>query len=144
MSLTLYDDAFVSITTDPLRFFLEGHAGGSQEKLFYIRNHAPQFYYTNATVQPVTTGAYDDAGEFGATGWGVKVMYGKRRPTEAEWDRVRSGDAVVIPDIGSTQAADTFTNHPIWVRYYCPGDVSAQIRENTSLRISYYKRNVGA
>lgn len=144
MSLKLYDDSYAELNTDPLRFFMDGHSGGSDEKLFYIRNQDPKYYYTNITVQPVTTTSYDDNGEFGETGWGVKVMYGKRRPTEAEWDRVRSGDAVVIPDIGSTEAADTFTNHPIWVRYYCPGNVSAQIRESVRLKISYYVRLVGA
>jgi len=144
MSLTLYDDSYQSIATDPLRFNLNGHSGGSHERLFYIRNHDPKYWYTNVTLQPVTVAGYDDNGEFGETGWGVKVMYGKRRPSEAEWDRVRTGDAVIIPDIGSTHAADTFTYHPVWVRYYCPGSVSAQIREATTLKISYNVRNVGA
>jgi hypothetical protein len=71
-------------------------------------------------------------------------MYGKRRPTEAEWDRMRSGDGVELPDIGTTEAADTFTNHPIWVRVYCPGGEMAQLKENMRLKISYFERKVGA
>ena len=82
-------------------------------------------------------GGYLDLGEFGLTGWGIKLMYGKGS-TEAEWDLVKSGDSIGIPDIGSTQAADTFTNHPIWVRIYCPGNESAQIRENIQLKVSYF------
>jgi len=71
-------------------------------------------------------------------------MYGKRRPTEAEWDLVRSSDGIEIPDIGTTEAADTFAQHPVWVRIYCPGGELAQIRENMQLRIRYYVRSVGA
>ena len=40
---------------------------------------------------------------------GVSLMYGTRRPTEAEWDLVRSGDGIQIPDIETTEAADTST-----------------------------------
>ena len=71
-------------------------------------------------------------------------MYGTRRPTEAEWDLVRSGDGIKIPDIGSTEAADTFTNHPVWTRIYCPALEPADIRENMQLKITYYARKVGA
>ncbi len=31
-----------------------------------------------------------------------------------------------IPDIGSDEAADTSTYHPIWFRVYCPGGTEAQ------------------
>jgi len=69
-------------------------------------------------------------------------MYGKRRPTEEEWDLVKSGSAIQIPDIGTIEAADTFTNHPIWIRIYCPGNENAQIRENMQLNITYYVKEV--
>ena len=87
-------------------------------------------------------GGYADTGEFGTTGWGIKLMYGKRRPTEEEWDLVKSGAAIILPDIGSIEAADTFTNHPVWVRVYCPGGEAAQIRENMQLKLTYLIKEV--
>ena len=76
---------------------------------------------------------------------GVSInVYGTRRPTEAEWDLVRSGDGIQIPDIGTTEAADTSTNHPVWVRVYCPAGEPADIRESMQVKVTYYERLVGA
>ena len=127
----------------PARTHYDGRLGGPHEFIVYIRNDDPANYYTNLVLS-YETELYGDIGELGDSGWGVKYMYGERRPTEAEWDEVRSGEPVVLPDIGTTEAADTYTYHPVWVRIYCPGDTAAQLRENQRLRISYYERKVGA
>lgn len=142
LALSTYNSDLESITE--LRTTHDGHIGGSMEQILYLRNHDVSKYFTNITVTPKITGAYDDTGEFGTTGWGVKVLYGSRRPTEMEWDLVRSGDGVILPDIGTTEAADTTTNHPIWVRVYCPGGEPAQIRNNLSIEVQAYTREVGA
>ncbi len=144
MALVLYDESLEVFTTNPMRSFHDGYLGTPHEQIFYIRNHDPAYYYTDITIAPEMIGGYNDAGEFGTSGWGIKLMYGKRRPTEAEWDLVRSSDGIEIPDIGTTEAADTFAQHPVWVRIYCPGGELAQIRENMQLRIRYYVRSVGA
>lgn len=131
-------------STDPMRTFHNGYLGGSHEELFYLRNDDAGNYYTNILLTPELIGGYDNAGEFGLTGWGVKLMYGRRRPTEAEWDLVRSGDSIQVPDIGSSEAADTFTNHPVWARVYCPAGEAAKIKENMQISITYYTKKVGA
>lgn len=142
--LIFYNENYEAFDDNPLRSFHNGHIGNSHEEIFYLRNRDPSVYYKDITITPEMIGGYNDLGEFGLTGWGIKLMYGKRRPTEAEWDLVKSGESISIPDIGTTEAADTFTNHPIWVRLYCPGNEDAQIRENMQLRVSYFLRKVGA
>ncbi|MBM88225.1 MAG: hypothetical protein CMQ41_07575 [Gammaproteobacteria bacterium] len=141
--LQILNADYESFENDPLRSFHNGHTGGSHEQLLFVRNQNPSKYYTNIVLSPVVIGVYDDTeGEFGTSGWGIKLLYGKRRPTEAEWDMVKSGAGIKIPNIGSSEAADTFTNHPVWVRIFCPGGEPAQIRENMQLHITYYTKEV--
>mgnify|MGYP003112720137 FL=1 len=142
--LIFYDENYQAFDENPLRSFHNGYLGDSHEQICYLRNRDPSVYYSNIKIKPEMIGGYKDIGEFGLTGWGIKLMYGKRRPTEAEWDLVRSGDAISIPDIGTTEAADTFTNHPVWIRIYCPGNEDAQIRENMQLKVTYFVKKVGA
>lgn len=143
MALSFYDDTQTLFGVSPLRTFHDGHLGGSHEKLIYLRNADVAKYYTNITVH-LSVDTYEDLGVLGTTGWGVKFVYGQRQPTEGEWDQVRAGDAIAIPDIGSTTLADTSTYHPIWVRVFCPGETAAQIRENQTVQVFYFERNVGA
>ena len=127
----------------PARTFSDGRLGGAHEQITYLRNDDPSTYYTDLVLS-YHQDLYSDTGEFGNTGWGVKYLYGERRPTEAEWDEVRSGEPLSIPDIGTTLAADTYTFHPIWIRVYCPGNIAAQIRENQRVKLSFYEKKVGA
>ena len=143
MGLAFYDDGQTLFAGNPLRTFHDGHLGSSQDKLIYLRNNDVAKYYTNITVHH-TINTYEDLGPCGTTGWGTKFMYGQRRPTEAEWDEVRSGDPISIPDIGSTSIADTFTYHPIWIRVTCPGNESAQARDNQAIQVFFLEQNVGA
>lgn len=143
MALNFYDDSKLLFGALPLRTFHNGHQGGAHESLVYLRNDDSGKYYKNVTVH-LRLDSYEDAGELGTSGWGVKFIYGERRPTEEEWEQVRPGDSIAIPDIGDTLAADTSTYHPVWVRVYCPGKEPAQIREVQSLRVYFFERNVGA
>lgn len=143
MGLKFYDDTQTLFGAEPLRTTHDGQVGGSDEVLVYVRNDDAGLYFTNLSVA-AEVNLYNDWGEFGDTGWGIKLLYGERRPTEAEWDLVRSGDSIVLPDIGDTSAADTSTYYPVWVRVYCPGGEPAQIRDNLRLRLGYYARVVGS
>lgn len=143
MGLAFYDSSQTAFGTDILRSFHDGHLGELWEDVIYLRNDSASRYYTNLVLS-YTVDSYQDFGEFGTTGWGIKFMYGQRQPTEAEWDLVRSGDPLTIPDIGTTLQADTFTYHPIWVRIICPGEQSAQIRENQRVNLGFLERLVGA
>lgn len=127
----------------PHRTFSDGRLGGAHEQLVYLRNDDASSYYTDLLLS-YEQEIYNDSGEFGETGWGTKCAYGERRPTEAEWNEIRSGEPLALPDIGSTDAADTYTFHPVWIRVYCPGGQAAQIRENQRVRLSYYEKKVGA
>lgn len=144
MALQFYDENQDAFLPDQ-EFFTHhnGRLGGAVEKLIYVRNDDVGRYYTNVNMQHVSPN-YSDDGEYGTSGWGIKFAYGQRRPTEAEWDEVPAGEPVPLPDIGSTLGADTSTMHPIWVRVYCPGGVSAQRRTGQELRLFFYDRMVGA
>jgi hypothetical protein len=140
--LKILDSEYESFEKTPLRTFHNGHIGGLHEQLVFIRNEDPAKWYTNIQLAPEVIGGYDDSGSFGTSGWGIKLMYGRRRPTEEEWDIMKYGSVIQIPDIGSIEAADTFTNHPVWVRVYCPGNEAAQIRENMQLKLTYLVKEV--
>lgn len=126
----------------PFRTHVDGRLGGSFEQVVYIRNDDVTDYYTDIVLEYQTT-LYTDMGVLGSTGWGVKTVVGERRPTEAEWGVVQSGNRLELPDIGSTAAGDTSTYIPVWIRVYCPGGVAAQIRESQELIVSYRVRKVG-
>ena len=111
MGLAFYDSGLSAFTTDPLRTFHDGHLGGSYEVLVYVRNDDANKYYTNNQVF-IELLSYDDYGEYGASGWSAKLMYGARQPTEAEWDIVRSGDSISIPGNEIHQIKNT-SNSPL-------------------------------
>ena len=154
MALQFYDadkTSYAALPTEdsevtrqgPYRTSSDGRLGGAYEEIVYLRNDDPSTYYTNLVLS-YEQAIYNDTGEFGDSGWGVKYMYGERRPTEAEWNEVRSGEPLILPDIGTTDAADTYTYHPVWVRVFCPGGIAAQLREAQRLRLSYFSKKVGA
>jgi hypothetical protein len=154
MALRFFDaeqnafDGLPILTTEanrqgPARSFSDGRLGGAHEQLTYLRNEDVTTYYTDLVLS-FEQSLYNDSGAFGDTGWSVKYLYGERRPTEAEWDEIKSGEPLMIPDVGSTIAADTSTYHPIWIRIYCPGNTAAQLRDNQRVRLSYYESKVGA
>jgi hypothetical protein len=140
MALSLLDTDYNNYGNDPYRSFHDGFSGQTHENKFYIRNTDKTRYYTNVVVQPKFRDGYNDLGVSGNTGWSIKVMYGELQPTEEEWSLVKSGDALKIPDIGSEFSPDTVINHPIWVRIFCPGSTSAQIKENMYVSISYFEK----
>lgn len=142
MGLNFYDDTQTLFAGSPLRSIHDGHLGGAHEEKIYVRNDDVTKYFTNVQLR-LHSEPYDDSGEVGDSGWSVKFLYGERRPTEAEWDIVRSGEVLDLPDIGTVDLADTSTYHPVWVRVYCPGGVLAQTREVQELRLYRFVKMVG-
>jgi hypothetical protein len=141
--LKYYDNQYEPVSERPLKTFHNGYSGGSFEDIFYIRNSDPAVYYSDIYITPKFRLKYlKDSGVNGNTGWSIKVLYGKSKPTRSEWDTIESGEEIVIPDIGSEIAADTSTFHPIWFRVFCPGGEEAQIRENIYFEISFNEKQV--
>ena len=140
--LAFYDEDHNLFNTNPLRTVHNGRPGGPDEKLVLIRNDDATNYYTDLSVSYEST--LDDYGPLGSSGWSVKFLSGSRQPTEQEWDSVTAYQAISLPDIGNNTVADTVTYHPFWVRVYCPGNSSAQIRESQVIRVFYDERKVGS
>lgn len=141
--LAYYNEDYEVFNGNPLRTVHNGKPGGASEKLIFIRNDDSANYYTDLVASYIND-LQDDYGSIGSTGWSVKILYGRRQPTEEEWDTVQNGQSIALPDIGSTLAADTYTFHPLWIRVYCPGAAPAQIREGQTLRVYFNEKKVGA
>jgi hypothetical protein len=132
------------VYSEPLRTVHDGKLGGAYDVLIYIKNDDTTKYYTDVLVEPVSS-TYDDiASEWGETGFGLKLLYGERQPTETEWDQVKSGEAIYLPDIGDSLSADTGNYYPVWVRSICPGKTSAQIKTNVSVKVTCLTKQVGS
>lgn len=142
MALYFLDKDFVEIDNSPIRTSHDGYIGQADQVLFFIRNRNPSVYYRNISLTPKFRETYTSSENFDSSSWSVKLYYGTIQPSEDEWDKVFSGETLNIPDIGSIEAPDTFTNHPIWVRVYCPGNTEAQIKENIFLELLYNEEKV--
>lgn len=145
MGLSFYDAEEVALgSLAPIRTQHDGRLGGASEQLIYISNDDPTLYYTGLQISLVSTGGYDEEGEYGSSGWSFKFHYGERQPTESEWDTVRSGVLVDLPDLGTTDAADTSTYMPVWLRVYVPGNIGAQYRTGYTVKIDGYPKLLGS
>ena len=141
--IKFYDEEYELFGIEPLRSNHNGKPGGPDEKIIYIRNDDPSKFYSNLIVSYENESA-EDYGIDGSTGWSVKFLYGSRKPSEKEWDSVSAGQSISLPDIGSSEVADTTTYHPIWIRVYCPGDSAVQRRLGQKIRLYFSENNVGA
>lgn len=143
--LKFYDSSRTEFTTNPLRTVHDGHLGGHYDIQIYIRNDDNTKYYSDITLVPVSsTSPGDVLGEWGETGFGIKLLPGEQRPTEFEWDVVRSGESIILNDLGSTSSADIATYLPVWVRVICPASTPAQLKTNLGLKIEAISKQVGA
>lgn len=126
-----------------LRFSGNGKLGFSTDQLIYLKNDDNTKYYTNVTLTPMSSNYDDIVGEWGETGFGVKLLIGERRPTENEWDQITPGEAISIPDIGTTDSANTSDYTPVWVRVIVPGSTKSQLKTNIKLRVNSQEKNLG-
>lgn len=141
--LAFYDHEQNPLTTNPLKSFHNGYEGEAFENFFYLRNSDPATYYSGIIVTPKFRNPYyNDSGVSGNTGWSVKVMYGRSKPNREDWDTLEGGEEIYLPDIGTREAADTSTFHPVWFRVYCPGGTEAQIKKNIYFEISFKENQV--
>ena len=144
MALKFYNaDEELFSDEELLHFYADGTLGGASEKKIYIKNDNAAIYYTDLKLD-INMTAFDDSGILGKTGWGIKLSYGERQPTEIEWAIKQSDVFLNLPDIGDEDAADTSTFHPIWVRIYVPGGETAHFRDNMELKLTFLEHPVGA
>ena len=130
MALDFYNDSntLASISSGEIRESMNATVGSISETKIYIRNDDTGTYYTNISVA-----INQDTGTFGASGFSIKLYYGSRQPTEAEWDAAPVNTAINIPDIGVLTAGDDTTFHPFWIRCFCPAGFSlSQLRTDIS------------
>ena len=122
----------------------DGVSGESVEMLVYLRNDTTQRYYTNIQVWPYDTETPDDTLGIYGTGWGVKLSAGARQPTPAEWDNILAGDTINMPNIGSSERANTTDYYPFWVKITSPGNLPAQTKESIQLRYRSVSHVIGS
>ena len=139
--MLFFKDADLNTITT-LRSTHEGYRGSSDDILIHIRNdNASKYYEDVRLVAENLSEILEDEG-WGDTGWGVKLSYGSRQPTEREWTAIAPGLELQLPNIGSISAGDTSTDFPCWVRISCPGNQSAQLKQNLQLKLLFLERNV--
>jgi hypothetical protein len=119
MALAYYDETQTVISGSEIRDSFSATTGSIVERKLHIRNDDPLLYYTNISVA-----INQDTGTFGSSGFSIKLSYGSRQPTEAEWDAIPQNTAINLPDIGASGAADTSTYEAFWVRSFCPAGFS--------------------
>lgn len=142
MALIFLDENLNELNGMPLRTSHDGHLGEAKEMLFYIRNRKADVFYRNIFITPLFDNSYYSYEDFELSKWSVKLMYGTLQPSEDEWDEIESGSSISVPNIGTIEGADTFTNHPIWIRVYCPGLTPSQIKKNIYFQIEYKEEKV--
>lgn len=126
----------------PARTNYDGRLGGAQEFLIFVRNNDASKYYTDVQLSIVETTPDDSVGPYGDTGWSIKLLYGTRQPTEAEWDSAPNDPLLVLPDIGESGSANTATYFPVWVRIYAPGGIAAQLRSGQEIQLQAIEETV--
>jgi len=138
-SQVLIGDAGGAITTAH-----NGVRGESVDILVYVRNTTPFLYYNSVIASTEDADGTDDTLGVYGTGRGFKLSSGSREPTEAEWDNVLAGDFAELPNVGSTEAADTTTFFPVWIRVIVPGNIPVQTFQDVSLKIEASEHLVGS
>jgi hypothetical protein len=138
--LRYYDANRDAFNSNPLHTVHNGLSGGSDVHLILIRNDDASVYYTDLVLQYISS--KEDYGLHGSTGWGVKMISGGTEPLPVQWDAATDMTSIHLPDIGDASLGDTFTYHPVWVRFYCPGGSPAMLRESQKLRLYYNELQV--
>ena len=130
------------ITTSALQTFHNGFTGGSEEILFYITNNHAEYYYQDITLEVIMVDLIE-GDIFSESGWSIKIAQQSEQPTEKEWGEIFVNNKINIPDIGSSETANTESIYPVWVRVFCPGHTAPIIKSDMSLKMKYSKRVVG-
>jgi hypothetical protein len=133
-----------NIYSESLRTTHDGKLGTTDDVLIYVHNTDPTKYYVSVQLSPSSLQYDDTVGEWAFTGFGLKCIYGERQPTETEWDQVKNGETIVLPNIGSNEAADTANYYPIWTRTIVPGKTGAINKVDMAFDLSSRERVVGS
>ena len=146
MGLAIYespnpDTAFSTegIFTKPLTIAIDGAIGGTFVRRYYLRNDAPDRYWTNIEVKPLVLSGTDIVS---SNGFSWKLIAGDSLPLEEEWDLVSAGNTISLSNIGSSGNGDTTTYLPFWLRIEVSRGVDVQSFENVTLEISSDENSV--
>ena len=153
MGLNLYyknsDDEFVLVTnstdlTSPITTVHDGKLGDTVTMQMYVRNDDITKWFSNISILPVDKIDADPYGDVGyvETGWGVKLNQGAAEPTSGQWDDIDWGSSIIMDDIGSDGSYNTTTYYPLWYLISCPPNVSAQVKTDIVLKVSYTENAV--
>lgn len=146
MGLALYNSEQDSVSqssySNPIISHHDGKNGSFNSQLMYVRNDDSGFYYENVTISAVDTDGDDDTIGENGSGFSVKFSNTVLEPLAHEWNLINSGNSINLGDIGEEGLADTDTYMPVWIRIGCPGNVSAQTKNDISIRLSYIRRPV--
>lgn len=141
MSLTILD-ANKEIINGPLVTTHNGFTGGDYQMLIFLKNQHPEFYYHDVSLKIEMSDLVE--GEiFSNSGWSVKLKYGSEQPTEKQWGDIIVNNQISIPDIGSQYIPDTDTYHPVWIRVFCPGHTTPDIKKDMNFSLMFFRKLVG-
>lgn len=138
MGIKLYNSERIAIE-DLGGYIITAHngiRGESVDVLLYLSNDDASIYYNNISITIVDSNSPDDTLGVYGSGRGVKLSEGARQPNETEWNNVLAGDFIDMPEIGSTDASDTTTYFPFWIRVIVPGNIEIQTFTDLSLEVT--------
>src|SRR3990167_1978812 len=113
-----------------------GTLGESTDTLLYIKNDDVNVYYTSILVQVQDSYDSDDTKGPQGSGWGVKLSKGSRRPTSSEWEAITWDNQISLDNVGTSEAPNTTTYFPFWLRVVVPGNTPSQIKSEMMLVVS--------
>jgi hypothetical protein len=115
--------------SNPFVATFDGRAGGSYEKLLYVRNSDITYEYSNITLTvEQLSGAIDLIN--GTRGFSFKLHEGDTQPTTEEWASINVANEIDIPDLD-----DIVTFAPFWIRLEVPRNVPVQRFRGVSLKL---------
>ena len=122
--------------TNPIFANIDGSAGGSIIKKYYLRNTDEDYFYINVNLKPMPEISVQSGNLLGLE---LRLLSGDSEPTSTEWDTVASGNSLIstsdylsaspkrwyFPELVSKNASGTAIGadnnyYPFWVKWTVP------------------------
>lgn len=129
--------------TNPIKSSHDGTNGEIVEKKYYLKNTDNNFYYTDITLtsipsRKVKVGDINYPEAF----VGFKILNQDTQPTENEWLSIKSGNEVILADIGNASEGD-ISYKPLWIQIQIPTGTRVQTIRDISISIQAKENPVG-